>query len=68
MPKGISELTELGNSSVAEVAALSKFALAQANESDGKLDEAAKLYSDLAKLNSATVTAGDRKSAPRQGL
>jgi predicted negative regulator of RcsB-dependent stress response len=39
------------------VAALSKFALAQANESDGKFDDAAKLYSELAKLNSATVTA-----------
>lgn len=55
--KGISELTELTNSSVAEVAALSKFALAQAKESDGKLDEAAQLYTDLAKQNSPTVTA-----------
>ncbi len=54
--KGMSELADLGNSRVAEVAALSKFALAQANESDGKLDEAAKLYSDLARLNSPTVT------------
>lgn len=56
-PKGISELAELSNSSVAEVAALSKFALAQANESDGKFDEAAKLYSDLARLNNATIPA-----------
>ena len=55
--KGISELTELTNSSVEEVAALSKFALAQAKESDGKLDEAAQLYADLAKQNSPTVTA-----------
>ena len=55
-PKGISELSELANSGVPEVAALSKFALAQANESDGKLDDAAKLYTDLSKLNSATVT------------
>ena len=55
--KGISELSELSNSSSGEVAALSKFALAQANESDGKLDDAARLYSDLAKINSATVTA-----------
>jgi hypothetical protein len=55
-PKGISELTELANGS-GEVAALSKFALAQANESDGKLDDAARLYTELAKLNSATVTA-----------
>src|SRR6185369_9003288 len=53
--KGISELTELSNGS-GEVAALAKFALAQANESDGKLDDAARLYSELAKLNSATVT------------
>ena len=55
--KGISELNELTNSSVTEVAALSKFALAQANESDGKLDDAARLYSELAKLNSPTITA-----------
>ena len=56
-PKGITELTELSSSSVPEVAALSKFALAQAKESDGKLDEAAQLYSDLAKQNSVSVTA-----------
>ena len=55
-PKGISELTALSSSSSGEVAALSKFALAQANESDGKYDDAARLYSELAKLNSATVT------------
>jgi tetratricopeptide (TPR) repeat protein len=54
--KGISELAELGNSSVGEVAALSKFALAQAKESDGKFDEAVQLYADLAKLNSPAVT------------
>ena len=36
---------------------MSKFALAQAYESDGKLQEASQLYSDLAKENSATVTA-----------
>jgi len=54
-PKAMSELAELTNSSVAEVAVLSKFALAQANESDGKLDEAAKLYSDLARLNNPTI-------------
>ncbi len=53
--KGISELTALANGS-GEVAALSKFALAQANESDGKLDDAARLYSELARLDSATVT------------
>ena len=55
--KGISELTELQNSSVGEVAALSKFALAQAYESDGKLDDAAGLYSELARRNNPTVTA-----------
>ncbi len=55
--KGISELTELQSSKIGEVAALSKFALAQAYESDGKFDDAAKLYSELAKLNSPTVTA-----------
>lgn len=55
--KGITELTELSNSSVPEVAALSKFALAQVKESDGKLDEAAQLYSDLVKLNGSTINA-----------
>lgn len=55
--KGMTELAELGNSDVEEVAALSKFALAQANESDGKFDEAARLYSELAKLNSVAVPA-----------
>ena len=55
--KGISELTELQNSKIGDVAALSKFALAQTYESDGKFDDAARLYSELAKLNSPTVTA-----------
>ena len=54
--KGMSELADLSNSSLPEVAALSKFALAQANESDGKLDDAAKLYSELARLNNPAVT------------
>jgi lipopolysaccharide biosynthesis regulator YciM len=52
----LSELTELSNSNIAEVAALSKFALAQAKQSDGQFDEAAKLYSDIAKLNSPAVS------------
>src|SRR5688572_8937845 len=56
-PKGITELTELQNSDVPEVAALSKFALAQVKESEGKLDEAAQIYSDLARLNGSTITA-----------
>ena len=55
-PKAMSELAELGNSGVAEVAPLAKFALAQAQESDGNFQEAAQLYSDLAKLNSAIIT------------
>lgn len=55
--KGISELTELTNSDVDEVAVLSKFALAQAHESDGKFDDAARLYTELAKTNNPTVTA-----------
>jgi tetratricopeptide (TPR) repeat protein len=55
-PKGMTELSELSNSSLPEVAALSKFALAQAKESDGKLDEAAQLYSDLARQNSISVS------------
>ena len=54
--KGISELTELSNNSEPEVAALAKFALAQVNESDGKLDQAAQMYSDLAKLNGSTIS------------
>ena len=55
--KGMGELGELTNSSVAEVAALSKFALAQAHESDAKFDEAIKLYGELARLNNPTIPA-----------
>jgi len=55
--KGISELAELSKSSISEVATLSKFALAQTKESDGKYDEAAQLYKELAGLTSAVVTA-----------
>ena len=54
--KATAELAELGNSKIEEVAALSKFALGQANESDGKFDDAARLYTEIAKLNSPTVT------------
>lgn len=54
--KGMGELAEIGNSGVAEVAPLAKFALAQAYESDGKLQEAAQLYGELAKLNSVIIT------------
>jgi len=55
--KGVADLAELANSNMPEVAALAKFALAQTKESDGKLDEAAQLYSSLASANSPTVTA-----------
>jgi hypothetical protein len=54
--KGIADLTELANSSVPEVAALAKFALAQTKESDGKLDDAAQLYAALANANNPAIT------------
>jgi tetratricopeptide (TPR) repeat protein len=56
-PKAISELSELANSKITEVAVLSKFALAQAKEADGKLDEASQIYAELARLNNEIVTA-----------
>ena len=56
-PKGLTELEQLSKSNITEVATLSKFALAQAKESDGKYDEAAQLYTEIAKLNSPTVSA-----------
>ncbi len=46
--KAIAELRELSTSGNAEVATLAKFALAQALEGDGKFDEAAQLYKELA--------------------
>lgn len=54
--KGMTELAAVGSQPPPEVAALAKFALAQAKESDGKLDEALQIYSDVAKINSPTVT------------
>jgi tetratricopeptide (TPR) repeat protein len=56
-PKGLTELEQLSKSNITEVATLSKFALAQAKESDGKYDESAQLYIEIAKLNSPTVSA-----------
>jgi predicted negative regulator of RcsB-dependent stress response len=53
----LTELEQLSKSDITEVATLSKFALAQANESDGKFDQAAQLYTEIAKLNSPTVSA-----------
>lgn len=54
--KGIAELAELSKSSNVEVATLAKFALAQAREADGSLDEAAQLYRELVALNGIIVT------------
>jgi thioredoxin-like negative regulator of GroEL len=54
--KGISELTEVSKSDVAESASLAKLALAQAKEADAKFDEAAKLYSELAAQNGVVVS------------
>jgi hypothetical protein len=56
-PKAVAELQSLKQSSEQEVSTLAMFALAQALETDGKLDEAAALYGDLAKLNSPLITA-----------
>lgn len=55
--KAIIELAEVTKASVVEPATLAKFALAQAKQADGKYDEAARLYAELAALNSAVVTA-----------
>ena len=54
--KAMAELQALTGSSEADVAVLSKFALAQAKEGDGKLQEAAALYKELAGLNSTVIT------------
>ena len=54
--KGMSELAQLSSSSLPDVATLAKFALAQAREADGKYDEAAQLYSQIAGQNSVIVT------------
>jgi tetratricopeptide (TPR) repeat protein len=46
-PKGLAELEQLTKSGEADVAARSKFALAQAREADGQFDGAAALYQEL---------------------
>ena len=46
-PKGLSELEALTKSGDGDVAVRSKFALAQARESDGQYDGAAALYNEL---------------------
>jgi hypothetical protein len=54
--KAVAELAELSKSPIAEVATLSKFALAQQKGTDRKYGEAAQLYAELAAQNSAVVT------------
>jgi tetratricopeptide (TPR) repeat protein len=54
---GIKELEGLTHNGNDEVAARAKFALAQAHEGEGQLDQAAALYSELAKANTDTVPA-----------
>jgi TolA-binding protein len=55
-PKAITELQALSQSSDQEVATLAKFALAQAQEAEGKFNEAAAIYAELAKLNHQLIT------------
>lgn len=55
-PQGLSQLQQLSSNSNPMVAALSKFALAQADEADAKYDDAAKLYLELAAANSDVIT------------
>ena len=54
--KAMNELAEISRANAVEPATLAKFALAQAKEADGKYDEAAKLYSELAAQNSVVVS------------
>jgi hypothetical protein len=56
-PKGINDLNELSGNSNRDVASLAKFALGQAKEVDGKLDEATALYRELAAQSGGIVTA-----------
>jgi hypothetical protein len=53
--KGETDLQSIAQGSD-EIAILAKFALAQAKEADGNLDEAARLYTEIAKQNSPMVT------------
>lgn len=54
-PAAVTELESLAKGS-GEVGTLSKFALAQAKTSDGKLDEAVTLYQDLAKMSDPIIS------------
>ncbi|KAK0039404.1 tetratricopeptide repeat protein [Biomphalaria pfeifferi] len=53
-PAAVTELEGLAKGS-GEVGTLSKFALAQAKTSDGKLDEAVTIYQDLAKMSDPII-------------
>jgi tetratricopeptide (TPR) repeat protein len=53
--RGETELQALTQDS-GEIGTLAKFALGQAKEADGNLDEAARLYGEIAKQSSAIVT------------
>ena len=53
--KAETDLQNLASSS-GDVGALAKYALAQAKESDGALDQAAALYSQIASMNSPVIT------------
>jgi hypothetical protein len=52
---GMQELENLSKNS-GEIGALSKFALAQAKQGDGKLDEAAALYSELSQMKDPVIS------------
>lgn len=54
--KGIAQLAELTSSRVEGISTLAKFALAHAKEADANYEEAARLYSELARENSTIVT------------
>ncbi len=53
--RGLTELEALTRSGNAEVAAMSKFALAQAKEGDNQLDAAANLYRELASQSNPVI-------------
>jgi tetratricopeptide (TPR) repeat protein len=53
--KGVAQLELLTKNRDPDVAALSRFALAQVKEADGKYDEAAALYTELAQQGSAAI-------------
>jgi hypothetical protein len=56
---GLSELQGLTGNSNREIAALSKFALAEAKAADGKYDEAAALYNELNAQNNSGIIPAD---------